>query len=95
MDRRSVERAIFISPNPTQDPNFRWHGRELEIRLPGGLRPDRTYLITAGAESADGSRNRLLGSYSFAFSTGPALDQGEVVGRVLQLLVTILLLFIQ
>ncbi len=82
MDRRTVERAVFISPRPAGEPDFRWRGRELEIRLPEALRPDRTYLVTVGAESADAVRNRMVASYSFAFATGLSLNRGEIVGRV-------------
>ncbi|MCZ6632114.1 MAG: Ig-like domain-containing protein [bacterium] len=82
MDRRSVERAIFISPRPASEPRYHWRGRELTIRLEDGLRPDRTYLVTVGRESADEWRNRMLASFSFAFSTGQGLSQGGIVGRV-------------
>jgi hypothetical protein len=85
MDRRSVERSLFISPRPPAEPDLRWHGRELEVRMPGDLRPDRTYLVTVGAESADESRNRMVSSYSFAFATGTALNQGTISGQVLPL----------
>ncbi len=82
MDRRSVERAVFISPRFSREPDFRWHGQELEVRPSEDLRPDRTYLITVGAESADEARNRMVESYSFAFATGLTLNRGEIVGRV-------------
>ena len=65
MDRRSVERALFISPQGSEDPDFKWRGDVLEIRLPDGLQADRTYLVTVGQESADEWRNRLRASYSF------------------------------
>ena len=29
MDRRSVERALFISPQPREEPRVRWRGRKL------------------------------------------------------------------
>ena len=83
MDRRTVARAVFISPQPSRDVTYRWRGREVEIRLPEPLRTDRTYLITLGAECADESQNRMAVSYSFAFATGGALNKGEIVGRVL------------
>ena len=85
MDRRSVERAVFISPQPSGEPAFRWRRREVEIRLGEGLRPDRTYVITLGSEAADLSQNRMAASHSFAFATGASLNRGEVLGRVLPL----------
>ena len=83
MDRRSVTRAIFVSPRFSTDPDFRWRGRELEIRPREGLREDRTYVVSVGAASSDESFNRMEASYSFAFSTGHRLSGGEIHGRVL------------
>lgn len=83
MDRRSVTRAIFISPRFSADPDFKWRGRELEIRPNEGLREERTYVVSVGAASSDESYNRMEASYSFAFSTGERLDGGEIHGRVL------------
>ncbi len=84
MDRRSVERALFISPQGADEPAFRWRGDVLEVRLPHGLQADRTYLITVGQESADEWRNRMRASYSFGFATGDRLNRGELNGRVLK-----------
>lgn len=82
MNRRSVTRAIFISPRFSTDPDFRWRGRELEIRPREGLRKDRTYVVSVGAGSSDESLNRMEASYSFAFSTGDRLSGGEIHGSV-------------
>ena len=84
MDRRSVERALFISPQSARELDFRWRRDVLEIRLPDGLQADRTYLVTVGQESADEWRNRMRSSYSFGFATGDRLNRGELNGRVLK-----------
>ena len=83
MDRPSVERAVFVSPQGSEEPEFRWRGRELEIRLSDGLQADRTYLVTVGQESADEWRNRMHASFSFGFATGEHLNRGAIHGRVL------------
>ena len=82
MDRQSVERAVFVSPQGAEEPEFRWRGRELEIRLVDGLQEDRTYLVTVGQESADEWRNRMRSSFSFGFATGEHVNRGELHGRV-------------
>ncbi len=82
MDRQSVERAVFVSPQGAEEPEFRWRGRELEIRLSDGLQADRTYLVTVGQESADEWRNRMRSSFSFGFATGERVNRGELHGRV-------------
>lgn len=84
MDRRSVERALFISPQGAEEFDFKWRGDVLEVRLPDGLQADRTYLVTVGQESADEWRNRMRASYSFGFATGDRLNRGELNGRVLK-----------
>ena len=84
MDRRSVERALFISPQGAEEFDFKWRGDVLEVRLPDGLQADRTYLVTVGQESADEWRNRMRSSYSFGFATGDRLNRGELNGRVLK-----------
>jgi hypothetical protein len=82
MDRRTVERALFVSPRFSVPPEYRWRGQELEIRSREELRPDRTYLVTVGAESSDESWNRMASSYSFAFATGSQINRGEITGGV-------------
>ncbi|MBT3604869.1 MAG: Ig-like domain-containing protein [Candidatus Latescibacteria bacterium] len=84
MDHRSVEEAIFISPQSEQVPKFRWRGDALQIRLADGLRMDRTYVITIGQASADEWRNRMVASHSFRFATGDVVNQGELFGRVVR-----------
>ena len=84
MDRRSVERALFISPQGAEEFDFKWRGDVLEVRLPDGLQADRTYLVTVGQESTDEWRNRMRASYSFGFATGDRLNRGELNGRVLK-----------
>lgn len=83
MDHRSVEQALFMAPQWTQEPKFKWRGRELEVRLAEPLQADRTYVMTVGQESADEWRNRMLASYTFGFATGGRLNRGELHGRVL------------
>ena len=82
MDPRSVERAVFVSPNPEGALDFDWNGKQVGIELPSGLKADRTYVVTVGTGARDEHRNRLEESHSFAFSTGGRLSRGEIRGRV-------------
>jgi uncharacterized protein (DUF2141 family) len=81
MDRRRVEEAVFIAPNG--DLGMSWKGRQLRIRMSGGLTDGRTYVVTIGADARDLRGNRLKDSYSFAFSTGESLDSGQLQGRII------------
>ncbi|MFH0992561.1 MAG: Ig-like domain-containing protein [bacterium] len=85
VDQRSVESAIFISPNvgPLE---FEWNGRKVEILLPGKLRDSTTYVVTIGTDVVDlNNRNRMATSFLLAFSTGKAIDRGAIEGKIFQL----------
>ena len=80
MDRKSVERSVFLSPRLNVEPRFKWKGRRLRI-LPGdALAENRTYRISVGAEGRDVYRNKLTSSFDFVFSTGDSIHQGELNG---------------
>jgi len=82
VNRRSVEDAFFISPTPEKDVQFKWKGKTLHIKFPGGLKPNKTYVLTIGTDTKDMRDNRMLESFTLAFSTGDSLDQGIISGRV-------------
>ncbi|MBN1348644.1 Ig-like domain-containing protein [candidate division KSB1 bacterium] len=82
IDRRSVEESVFISPIPEQDIRFKWKGSKVVMKFPGGLKPDKTYVLTIGTDTKDMRNNRMTNSYTMAFSTGDSIDQALVKGRV-------------
>ena len=79
MDRRRTEEAIFIAPRV--EPQFRWKGPTLEVSA-GRLLEEQTYVVTVGTDARDRRRNSLPEAYTFAFATGPELNQGRLHGRV-------------
>lgn len=82
MNRRSVERSVFVSPRLSEQPRLKWKGRRLTVVLSESFHEERTYRVSVGAESADEARNRMRSSYDFAFSTGPRISKGELSGTV-------------
>lgn len=82
VDHRTCEESIFITPRPAQAARFRWHGKKLEIQLPGGLLPHRTYVITVGTGTKDLRNISMAASWSLAFSTGDSLDRGALSGEI-------------
>ena len=82
VDHRTCEESIFITPRPAEAVRFKWHGKRLEIRIPGGLLPHRTYVITVGTGTKDLRNIRMAASYSLAFSTGDSLDRGALSGQI-------------
>jgi hypothetical protein len=82
MEPRTTEEAIFISPLPKEPFELKWKGKKLIITPLNPLYPDRTYVISIGADAQDLRRNRLGRTYTFAFSTGSRLDFGTISGQV-------------
>ncbi|MBN2092061.1 Ig-like domain-containing protein [candidate division KSB1 bacterium] len=82
VDRQTVEDGFFISPYPAGGYQLRWSGRQLKIVFPGTLDSNRTYVLTFGTDIRDLRRNRMVESFTFAFSTGDSLDKGQIAGRI-------------
>ncbi len=83
VEHRSCEESIFITPQPAEKARFKWHGKKLEIIIPGGLLPQRTYVITVGTGTRDLRNIAIASSFSLAFSTGDSLDRGALSGKIL------------
>ncbi len=82
MDKTSVEKAFFISPQPESYPEFKWKGTRLLIRYNEDLKEGRTYSINIGAGATDLHGVAMKESYSWAFSTGNSIDRGFISGKV-------------
>lgn len=80
--KKSVEDAIFLSPWPSEDINYRWRGKKLKIEFGDSLKSDKTYVLTIGAQTSDLRNNKMRDSFSIAFSTGDKIDAGQIVGTV-------------
>jgi len=79
----SFGRALSIVPTPLGRLNFRWRGKSVTIRLPEQLLDSTTYVVTLNDEFRDWHGVRLKRPLSFAFSTGPVIDQGRLRGRII------------
>jgi len=80
MERQRTEEAVFVTPETKL--GFAWKGRRLRLQLEGGLRPDRTYVVTVGTGARDLRGNALEASFTLAFSTGERLNQERIKGVV-------------
>jgi len=79
----SFVRALSIVPTPMGRLRFRWRGKSVTVRLPEQLRDSTTYVVTLNDEFRDWHGVRLKRPLSFAFSTGPVIDQGHIRGRII------------
>ncbi len=83
MDRRTLEKALFIAPDPGEDGvELKWKGRTLRIQLRDSLKTDRTYVITLGTDLRDSHGNPLAQSQTLAFSTGAEISDSRISGQV-------------
>lgn len=82
IEPRNPEQSVFISPQTDPAPKLSVKGDRLEIGFPGGLKPDKTYIVTMGADLKDAHAVGLAQSVSLAFATGAIIDSGSIAGRV-------------
>jgi uncharacterized protein (DUF2141 family) len=77
-----TEQSVFVSPLTREPFRLRWKGKKLILSPQEPLDPDRTYVVSVGADAQDLRRNRLGQTYTLAFSTGSKLDFGTISGQV-------------
>ena len=82
IDPRSVDRALFITPQLKPEPKIKAGGTKIVIIPQEPLKPDRTYVITLGTDLRDAHNVKLAQSINIAFATGPTLDTGSISGTV-------------
>jgi len=82
MQPERTEKAVFLSPVFWDYPDLKWSGKKLTITPPEPLKENVTYVLTIGAGAAGHHRNQMGVSYSYAFSTGSAIDSGSISGAI-------------
>lgn len=70
---------LVLSPSDGRD-EVVWRREALELRPRGGFRPNTAYRVTLLPGLADLRGNRITEPFSFVFSTGATVPQGEVSG---------------
>ncbi|MFQ5568087.1 MAG: Ig-like domain-containing protein [Rhodothermales bacterium] len=83
VDQASFTRALSITPAIDEQLDVKWRGRRVEIRFPGTLRENTTYVFTLDTNLRDIHNIALKQPLTFAFSTGPEINKGQLAGRVL------------
>ncbi len=83
MDETSVAPSLSISPGWATPPEVRTRGHRVEIVFPDSLRANTTYVVGLDTNLKDLHRVALTQPLTLAFATGPQLDRGRIVGRVL------------
>lgn len=81
MNRNSIYSAVFFSPS-IKDYEVEWSGKEAEFIIYDTLKQNRTYSLTLTNALKDIRGNSLASSYTLAFSTGNAIDSGQISGQI-------------
>jgi len=82
IDPRTVEKALFVTPQHDPPPRVSIKSSAVEISFPQGLEPNRTYVVTLGTDVKDAHGVNLAQSGTIAFSTGDVIDSGQIAGVV-------------
>jgi hypothetical protein len=82
MDRRSAERSFSAAPR-VELGNFKWRGRTLLAQPRQELPDSTTFVIRIGGNARDYHGVSIAAPYTFAFSTGLAVDSGVIAGTVI------------
>lgn len=73
---------VLISPPPATSPTYTLSGKSLIVKFQDTLLPDQTYNVSFANCIQDFTEGNPLPLYSYAFSTGPAVDSMMVEGKV-------------
>jgi len=82
MNQDKTVNSVFLSPVFWDYPEYRWKGKELIVIPPEDLAENKTYVLTVGADATGHHGNLMGSSYSYAFSTGSAIDNGTIMGSI-------------
>lgn len=81
--RNTFQRAFSIEPDMGIAYSVRWRGRSAVVRFDNALPDSTTIIFRLSTDLGDANNNRMKQPYTLALSTGPAIDKGEISGRVL------------
>ncbi len=79
---QDAARNIVISPIPQTPPQFDVKLNAITIRLKDSLEANTTYSFSFGNAIKDVNEGNVLRNFSYAFSTGAALDSLKLTGNV-------------
>ena len=77
------ERSSF-RPRNSKCPKSKAGGKHIQVELLDSLKPNTTYTIDFSDAISGNNENNPMGSYTYSFSTGEAIDTMEVSGYVLE-----------
>ena len=82
IDKKSIDRAISISPEPQTPVDVIYEDDEIHLFFPEELLLNQTYIISINRTLTDERNVALDKSIQIAFSTGSTIENGKIMGRV-------------
>ena len=82
LDKKSIDRAISISPEPETPVDIIYKDDEIHLSFPEQLLLNQTYIISINRTLTDERNVALDKSIQIAFSTGSTIENGKIMGRV-------------
>ena len=82
IDKKSIDRAISISPEPETPVDVIYKDDEIHLSFPKKLLLNQTYIISINRTLTDERNVALHKSIQIAFSTGSTIENGKIMGRV-------------
>ena len=82
LDKKSIDRAISISPEPETPVDIIYEDDEIHLSFPEQLLLNQTYIISINRTLTDERNVALDKSIQIAFSTGSTIENGKIMGRV-------------
>jgi len=84
VDRGTLPGALSVTPEVEGRLRFDWSNQAVDVELPSGLRDNTTYIVSLSTDLSDANGVALEEPITFAFSTGPRINQGQIRGRVVR-----------
>lgn len=81
-DRASVRSSVTIEPNLDIQFEVGFSGQTAIIEFEEELPENTTIIVVMGSDISDTRNNEMSSSFSLAFSTGPVIDNGNVIARL-------------
>lgn len=78
IELKNIQSELLISPPQEQAPITRIRGKGVEIVFRDSLQPNTTYLLQFGKGIVDYTEGNPAAGFQYVFSTGAALDSGEI-----------------
>ncbi|HET6527734.1 MAG TPA: Ig-like domain-containing protein [Balneolaceae bacterium] len=83
VNRGSLAQAIIVEPDIGIDYELDWGRRSVAIEFDQSIPDSTTLIVSVGTELTDTNGNQMVSPAKVAVSTGPEIDEGKVVGRVI------------